>query len=72
MQQYENLGCIGEGTYGVVIKCRHRETGQLVAIKQFKETDDDEQVRCKPADVRHLRQPLEPTDAYNILSRTPI
>ncbi|CAL8466762.1 g6298 [Coccomyxa elongata] len=45
MDQYENLGCIGEGTYGVVIKCRHRETGQLVAIKQFKETDDDEQVR---------------------------
>ncbi|KAK9917007.1 hypothetical protein WJX75_009925 [Coccomyxa subellipsoidea] len=45
MDQYEELGCIGEGTYGVVIKCRHRETGQLVAIKQFKESDDDEQVR---------------------------
>ncbi|EIE26460.1 Pkinase-domain-containing protein, partial [Coccomyxa subellipsoidea C-169] len=43
--QYEDLGCIGEGTYGVVIKCRHRETGQLVAIKQFKESDDDEQVQ---------------------------
>ncbi len=45
MENYENLGVIGEGTYGVVLKCRHRETNQLVAIKKFKESDEDEQVR---------------------------
>jgi len=26
------------------MKCRHKETGQVVAIKQFKESEDDEQV----------------------------
>ena len=79
LQAYENLGKIGEGTYGVVLKvgdaafrsfrldcaggicyrlrrvrcaiqspgtlpqCRVRETGELVAIKRFKESDSDEQ-----------------------------
>jgi serine/threonine protein kinase len=43
-QNYENLGKIGEGTYGVVLKCRHKTTGQIVAIKKFKEADNDEQV----------------------------
>ncbi len=36
---------IGEGTYGIVMKARHKETGQIVAIKKFKESDEDEQVR---------------------------
>ena len=43
-QNYENLGAIGEGTYGVVTKCRHRVTREVVAIKKFKDNDDDEQV----------------------------
>jgi cyclin-dependent kinase-like len=29
----------------VVLKCRHKVTGQIVAIKKFKESDDDEQVK---------------------------
>ncbi|ETK91021.1 CMGC/CDKL protein kinase [Phytophthora nicotianae] len=45
MENYESLGTIGEGTYGVVLKCRHKVTGQIVAIKKFKESDDDEQVK---------------------------
>jgi cyclin-dependent kinase-like len=44
LQDYENLGIIGEGTYGTVVKARHRGTGCVVAIKQFKEPDDEEQV----------------------------
>ena len=32
-------------TYGVVLKARHKESGQIVAIKRFKESDEDEQVR---------------------------
>jgi len=32
-------------TYGVVLKARHKESSQIVAIKRFKESDEDEQVR---------------------------
>ena len=45
ISQYDNLGKIGEGTYGVVIKSRHKSTGKLVAIKKFKEYEDEEEVR---------------------------
>lgn len=45
MEAYEKLGAIGEGTYGMVMKCRKRETGQVVAIKKFKESEDDLQIR---------------------------
>lgn len=55
--QYENLGVIGEGTYGVVLKARHTKTGQIVAIKKFKESDEDEQVRKTALrEVRILKQ----------------
>ncbi|RHX98865.1 hypothetical protein DYB25_005701, partial [Aphanomyces astaci] len=40
-------------TYGVVLKCRHKETGQIVAIKKFKESDEDEQV--KKTAMREIR-----------------
>ena len=29
----------------MVLKCRHRETGETLAIKKFKEAEDDEAVR---------------------------
>ena len=29
MEKYENLGVIGEGSYGVVLRCKHKETGQV-------------------------------------------
>ncbi len=45
MDKYENLGMIGEGSYGMVMKCRHKETKQLVAIKKFLETEDDKMVK---------------------------
>ncbi|KAF0683496.1 Aste57867_24448 [Aphanomyces stellatus] len=57
MENYENLGTIGEGTYGVVLKCRHKETGQIVAIKKFKESDEDEQVKkTAMREIRILKQ----------------
>lgn len=36
---------VGEGAYGIVLKCRDKETGTEVAIKKFKESEDDELVR---------------------------
>lgn len=45
MEKYENLGLVGEGSYGMVLKCKHRETGQLVAIKKFLESEDDKMVK---------------------------
>lgn len=45
MEKYENIEIVGEGSYGLVMKCKHRETGQIVAIKKFLETEEDVQVR---------------------------
>ncbi|OQS02658.1 hypothetical protein THRCLA_04980 [Thraustotheca clavata] len=45
MNKYEVLGIVGEGAYGVVLKCRNKETGEVVAIKKFKESEEDEIVR---------------------------
>ncbi len=36
---------IGEGSYGMVMKCRHKESRQMVAIKKFLETEDDKMVK---------------------------
>ena len=45
MNKYEVLGVVGEGAYGVVLRCRNKESGETVAIKKFKESEDDEVVR---------------------------
>ena len=36
MNKYEVVGVVGEGAYGVVLKCRNKETGDVVAVKKFK------------------------------------
>lgn len=41
MDRYERLEKLGEGSYGVVFKCRNRETDKIVAIKKFVESEDD-------------------------------
>lgn len=41
MEKYEKMSKIGEGSYGLVFKCRNRDTGQMVAIKKYVETEDD-------------------------------
>uniref|UniRef100_A0A061QII7 Cyclin-dependent kinase-like n=1 Tax=Tetraselmis sp. GSL018 TaxID=582737 RepID=A0A061QII7_9CHLO len=45
MNKYEVVGVVGEGAYGVVLKCRNKETSEIVAVKKFKESDEDEIVR---------------------------
>lgn len=29
MNKYEVLGVVGEGAYGVVLKCKNKETGEI-------------------------------------------
>ena len=33
MDKYEKLGKIGEGSYGVVFRCKHKDTGQVSLLK---------------------------------------
>ncbi|XP_045063323.1 cyclin-dependent kinase-like 5 isoform X5 [Coregonus clupeaformis] len=53
MNKFEVLGIVGEGAYGVVLKCRHKETNELVAIKKFKDSEENEQV--KETTLRELK-----------------
>ena len=61
MNKYEVLGVVGEGifylgAYGVVLKCRNKETSEVVAIKKFKEPDDEESVhKITVREVKILR-----------------
>ncbi|NXX29506.1 CDKL2 protein, partial [Nicator chloris] len=45
MDKYRVLGLVGEGSYGLVTKCRNRENGQIVAVKKFLESADDAAVK---------------------------
>uniref|UniRef100_A0A4W5LPP0 cyclin-dependent kinase n=1 Tax=Hucho hucho TaxID=62062 RepID=A0A4W5LPP0_9TELE len=57
MDKYEKMGKIGEGSYGVVFKCRNRDTGQIVAIKKFVESEDDPVIkRIALREIRMLKQ----------------
>ena len=53
MNKYEVLGVVGEGAYGVVLRCRHKDSGDIVAIKKFKEAEDDEAL--KKTTLREVR-----------------
>ena len=62
MDKYDKMNRIGEGAYGVVYRCRNKETGALVAIKKFVESEDDplikkiamREIRMLKVCVKHL------------------
>ncbi|KAK3572766.1 hypothetical protein QTP86_007383 [Hemibagrus guttatus] len=57
MEKYEKIAKIGEGSYGVVFKCRNKDTGQIVAIKKFVESEDDPVIkRIALREIRMLKQ----------------
>lgn len=57
IDRYERICKIGEGSYGIVFKCRQKETSNIVAIKKFVETEDDPQIRkIAMREIRMLKQ----------------
>ncbi|XP_063296511.1 cyclin-dependent kinase-like 1 isoform X1 [Pelobates fuscus] len=67
MEKYEKIGKIGEGSYGVVFKCRNRDTGQVVAIKKFLESEDDPIIKkIAMREIRMLKQ-LKHPNLVNLL-----
>ena len=45
MRKFDVLGVIGIGAYGIVLKAKNKENGEIVAIKKFKESDADETIK---------------------------
>jgi serine/threonine protein kinase len=37
MDKYQVIKTLGEGTFGVVVKCVNKETNELVAVKRMKD-----------------------------------
>ena len=55
-KKYEVLGVVGEGAYGIVYKCKNKETGKYVAIKKFKETEDELVQKTMKRELKMLQQ----------------
>jgi cyclin-dependent kinase-like len=69
MEKYENISVVGEGSYGLVMKCKHRETGQLVAIKKFIETEEDHTIRKMALrEIRMLKVSKQSQSAFLIIA----
>uniref|UniRef100_A0A8C6QBS8 Cyclin-dependent kinase-like 2 n=1 Tax=Nannospalax galili TaxID=1026970 RepID=A0A8C6QBS8_NANGA len=67
MEKYENLGLVGEGSYGMVMKCRNKDSGRIVAIKKFLENDDDKMVKkIAMREIKLLKQ-LRHENLVNLL-----
>ncbi|KXZ48740.1 hypothetical protein GPECTOR_25g324 [Gonium pectorale] len=45
MEEYTYLSTIGEGSYGYVYKCAERATGQIVAVKAFKQANIEPEIK---------------------------
>uniref|UniRef100_G1PLJ9 Cyclin-dependent kinase-like 3 n=1 Tax=Myotis lucifugus TaxID=59463 RepID=G1PLJ9_MYOLU len=56
MDMYETLGKVGEGSYGTVMKCKHKDTGQIVAIKIFYETPEKSVNKIASREIKFLKQ----------------
>ena len=55
-KKYEVLGVVGEGAYGIVYKCKNKETNKYVAIKKFKETEDELVQKTMKRELKMLQQ----------------
>ena len=67
-KEYEGLKKIGDGSYGIVYKAKHRRSGRMVAIKRFKEPEDtDEYVRKTALREIKLNKQLQHTNITALL-----
>ncbi|XP_035280754.1 cyclin-dependent kinase-like 2 [Anguilla anguilla] len=67
MDKYENLGLVGEGSYGMVMKCRNKDNGRIVAVKKFLESEDDKTVKkIALREIKMLKQ-LRHENLVNLL-----
>ncbi|XP_077906693.1 cyclin-dependent kinase-like 3 isoform X2 [Ictidomys tridecemlineatus] len=55
MEMYETLGKVGEGSYGTVMKCKHKDTGQIVAIKIFYEKPEKSINKIATREIKFLK-----------------
>ncbi|XP_077182945.1 cyclin-dependent kinase-like 3 isoform X2 [Paroedura picta] len=56
MEMYDVLGKVGEGSYGMVMKCKHKETGHIVAIKMFYEKPEKSVNKIAMREIKFLKQ----------------
>nr|XP_056718979.1 cyclin-dependent kinase-like 3 [Euleptes europaea] len=56
MEMYDILGKVGEGSYGMVMKCKHKETGHVVAIKMFYEKPEKSVNKIAMREIKFLKQ----------------
>ena len=59
-KKYNVIGVVGEGAYGIVYKCQNKETGEYVAIKKFKETEDEQVQKTMKRELKMLQQIKHP------------
>lgn len=55
MEMYETLGKVGEGSYGTVMKCKHKDTGRIVAIKIFYEKPEKSVNKIATREIKFLK-----------------
>ena len=55
-KKYEVLGIVGEGAYGIVYKCKNKENGKIVAMKKFKDIDDELVKKTMKRELKMLQQ----------------
>uniref|UniRef100_A0A8C7EI30 Cyclin-dependent kinase-like 2 n=1 Tax=Nothoprocta perdicaria TaxID=30464 RepID=A0A8C7EI30_NOTPE len=67
MEKYQALGLVGEGSYGVVTKCRNKDSGQIVAVKKFLESEDDATVKKMALREIKLLKQLRHENLVNLL-----
>ena len=55
-KKYKVLNIVGECAYGIVYKCQNKETNEIVALKKFKETSDEQVIKTMKRELEMLKK----------------
>ena len=55
-KKYKVLNIVGEGSYGIVYKCQNKETKEILALKKFKETSDEQVIKTMQRELEMLKK----------------